>query len=144
MWEGGLRVPFLIRWPEQVPAGKVSDEFLTALEIVPTLLAATGTEVPEGLDLDGFDMLPVLRGEIPSPRTEMYWQRRSDRAARVGNWKWVDSAKGGGLFDLATDIGESKDLSAENPAKLKEMQDHFAAWRKAMDETEPRGPFRDY
>lgn len=144
LWEGGLRVPFIIRWPGKVPAGKVTDEFLTALEIVPTLLAATGAAAPTQVTLDGFDMLPVLRGEKPSARTEMFWQRRADKAARVGNWKWLDSAKGKGLYDLATDPGETKDLSQENPEVVKLMQTRFAAWKKAMDAAEPRGPFRDY
>lgn len=144
MWEGGLRVPFLFRWPQRVPAGKVTDEFLTALEIVPTLLAASGAKVAPEVVLDGFDMLPILRGEQPSPRTEMYWQRRGDKAARVGHWKWLESAKGKGLYDLRTDLGETRDLSAEQPEVLAMMKERFAAWRKAMDETEPRGPFRDY
>ncbi len=89
-------------------------------------------------------MLPVLRGEKPSARTEMFWQRRADKAARVGHWKWLDSAKGKGLYDLATDPGETNDLSQENPDVVKLMQTRFAAWKKEMDAAEPRGPFRDY
>lgn len=144
MWEGGLRVPFLMKWPGKVPAGKVTDEFLTSLEILPTLLAATGTPAPEGLKLDGFDLLPVLRGEKPSARTEMFWQRRSDVAARVGPWKWVQSAKGQGLFDLSTDLGEERDLSTERPEVLERVKGRFAAWQAEMEASEPRGPFRDY
>ncbi len=142
MWEGGLRVPFLLRWPGKVPAGIVTDEFLTSLEILPTLLAAAGASPPDGLKLDGFDLLPVLRGEIPSPRREMFWQRRSDVAARVGSYKWVQSAKGQGLFDLANDLGETRDLSTERPEVLAMVKERFAAWRKEMDESEPREPFR--
>ena len=144
MWEGGLRVPFIARWPEKIPAGKVTDEFLTSLELVPTILAATGAMAPEGVKLDGFDMLPVLRGEMKSPRKQMFWQRRGDKAARFENWKWLESQKGSGLFDVSSDIGEKKDLSKENPEVLKMMRDKFAAWRAEMDATEPRGPFRDY
>ncbi len=144
MWEGGLRVPFLIRWPNKVPAGRVCDEFLTSLELVPTLLAAAGTNPPAGLKLDGFDMLPVLREEMASPRTEMFWQRRGDKAARVGKWKWLESAKGNGLYDLSNDIGESKDLTQERPDIARMVQDRFNAWRQEMDASHPRGPFRDY
>ncbi len=144
MWEGGLRVPFIARWPGKLPAGKVTDEFLTSLELLPTILSATRTPAPAGITLDGFDMLPVLRGESASPRKEMYWQRRGDRAARVDHWKWVQSAAGNGLYDLSQDIGETRDRSKEKPEVLKMLQDHFTAWRTAMDHTEPRGPFRDY
>ncbi|MBB5032755.1 sulfatase-like hydrolase/transferase [Prosthecobacter vanneervenii] len=164
MWEGGLRVPFIVRWPGKVPAGRVTDEFLTSLELVPTLLRAAnydGLEETVGKDgrpsfalratkgetassLDGYDLLPVLKGEAKSPREEMFWQRRGDKAARVGNWKWVESEKGGGLYDLSTDLGEKKDLSAEKPEVLRRLKERFAAWRAEMDATEPRGPFRDY
>ncbi|MCB1277845.1 sulfatase-like hydrolase/transferase [Prosthecobacter sp.] len=144
MWEGGLRVPFIARWPGKLPAGKVTDEFLTSLEFVPTLLAAAGSQGPEGVKLDGFDMLPILRGEAKSPRNEMFWQRRSDKAARFENWKWLESAKGNGLYDLSTDLGETKDLSAEKPEIAKMMRGRFEAWRAEMDAAEPRGPFRDY
>lgn len=144
MWEGGLRVPFVAHWPGVLPAGVVSDEFLTALEIFPTLLQAAGGSAPKELVLDGFDALPILEGSERSPRKEMYWQRRGDRAARVGDWKWVQSAKGGGLFDLSKDVGEQNDLSAQRPDQLAAVRSRFEAWRKAMDEAEPRGPFRDY
>jgi arylsulfatase A-like enzyme len=144
MWEGGLRVPFVAWWPGRLPAGVVTDEFLTSLEIFPTLAAISGAKLPSGLELDGFDLLPVLRGEKKSPRTEMFWERRSDRAARVGNWKWVSAGKGGGLFDLSRDLGEKEDVSAKYPEITAKMKAAFAAWKARMDAAEPRGPFRDY
>ena len=84
MWEGGLRVPFVAWWPGKIPAGRVSDEFLTTLELLPTLAAAAGAKLPEGVKLDGYDMLPALAGETPSPRKEMFWEFRGQKAARVG------------------------------------------------------------
>lgn len=144
MWEGGLRVPFIARWPGRLPAGKVTDEFLTSLELMPTLLAAAGARPPQGVKLDGFDMLPVLRGDAKSPRQEMFWQRRADKAARFQNWKWVESGKGSGLYDLGADPGERRDLSVERPEVVRLMQEKFAAWRREMDGAEPRGPFRDF
>jgi len=144
MFEGGVRVPCIVRWPGKVPAGGASDAFLTSLEIVPTLCAATGVAPPEGVALDGFDMLPVLQGKTDSSRDEMFWQRKLDRGARVGHWKWVESSRGGGLFDLRKDIGERRDLSAERPEMLKRVQARFANWEKQMQAAEPRGPFRDF
>jgi arylsulfatase A-like enzyme len=144
MWEGGLRVPFIARWPGRIPAGRVLDDFLTSLEIFPTLLAATGAKPPPGVKLDGFDMLPIFTGTEKSPRTEMFWQRRGDKAVRVGKWKWIESEKGAGLFDLAADLGETKDLSNDKPDVLANVKGRWEAWRKEMDASEPRGPFRDY
>ena len=74
----------------------------------------------------------------------MFWQRLDDKAARVGDWKWVDSKKGGGLFDLSLDIGEKHDLSVSHPEKLRELKDAFQNWRAEMDAAEPRGPFHDF
>jgi arylsulfatase A-like enzyme len=145
MLEGGIRVPCLVRWPAEIPAGRVSDEFVTALDLFPTLLSASGAKAPAGVVLDGFDMLPVLKGLQPSPRTEMFWERRQDSAARVGKWKWVRTGNGGGgLFDLSNDLSEKRDLSAQHPDVLRMLQDRYSAWKKAMQEAEPRGPFRDY
>ncbi len=143
MWEGGLRVPCIVSWPGHLPKGRVCTEFLTSLEMLPTITAATGAQLPNG-KLDGFDMLPVLRGESESPRTTMFWQRRDDKAARVGHYKWLDSEKGSGLYDLSHDISEQHDLSDEQPQKLAELKSAFNAWRTEMDASDPRGPFRDY
>ena len=144
MFEGGIRVPCIVSWPGKIPAAAVCDEFLTSLEIFPTVAEAAGVELPQGVVLDGFDMMPVLAGKAKSQRREMFWQRRGDRAARVGNWKWVDSGKGIGLFDLSADIGEKNDLSQEKPEILMTLKQRFAAWEKQMQQAEPRGPFRDY
>jgi arylsulfatase A-like enzyme len=144
MFEGGLRVPCIVRLPRSIPAGTVCDQFLTSLEIFPTVLQAANVAPPADVVLDGFDMMPILTGQQTSPRTEMFWQRRADRAARVGNWKWVESQAGSGLFDLSADIGEKHDLSKKHPEILKMLQSRFAQWEKEMEQAEPRGPFRDY
>ena len=142
MWEGGLRVPFVARWPGKIPAGKVTDEFLTSLELFPTIATAAGTGTTE--KLDGFNLLPVLAGTTTSPRTEMFWQRRDDKGARMGQWKWVSMGKLGGLYDLSTDLAEEHDLSKEKPEVLAKIKARFDAWKSEMDASEPRGPFRDY
>ncbi len=144
MFEGGIRVPMIARWPGRIPKGTVSSEFASTLEFFPTFLAAAGASPPPGVILDGLNLLPVLEGKARSPRKEFFWQRRGDKAARVGQWKWVESEKGNGLFDLATDLGEKHDLSAGQPDVLRQVKARWAAWRKQMDECEPRGPFRDY
>lgn len=144
MFEGGIRVPCIVRYPKKIKAGTVNEGLLTSLELVPTFLKEVGIPLPKEIVFDGYDMLPTLMGQTETPRKEMYWQRRADKAARVGNWKWVESAKGDGLFDLSRDVGEKHDLSQKNPEKLKEMKAHFANWKKEMAKAEPRGPFRDF
>jgi arylsulfatase A-like enzyme len=153
-YEGGLRVPLLAWWPGAIPAGRTTQEFLTALEILPTLAAAAGAPLPAGVIYDGFDALPVLKGERASPRREMFWDWPDGyQAARVGNWKWLASTPRGKrgelpakeeLFDLAADPGETKNLAAAQPEKLAAVKARFAAWQAEMEQAEPRGPFRDY
>lgn len=144
LWEGGLRVPFVARWPGKIPAGRVSDEFATTLELLPTLAAAAGAKLPEGVILDGHDVLPVLTGKSPSPRKEMFWEFRGQKAARIGNYKWIESDKANGLYDLTSDIGEKNDLSAAMSDVAADVRARWTAWRKQMDTADPRGPFRDY
>jgi arylsulfatase A-like enzyme len=144
MFEGGLRVPFIARLPQRIPTGTLNHEFLTSLELFPTFTNLAGDKLPSGVVYDGFDMLPVLAGKKMSSRNEMFWKRRGDKAARVGNYKWVESAKGNGLFDLSNDPGEKRDLSAEHPDQLARLKNRFAKWEQDMNDAEPRGPFRDY
>jgi len=144
MFEGGLRVPCIAWFPGKLPAGKVNDQFLTTLELFPMLAGLAGAPLPQDVTLDGFDLWPMLAAGETSPRTKMFWQRRGDKAARVGTLKWISSAKGSGLFDLAADPYEKRDLSAQRPADLQRLEAEFAAWQKEMAAAEPRGPFRDY
>ena len=144
LFEGGLRVPMIARWPGRIPQGRVNDRFATTMEFFPTFLAVARGKPPAGVTLDGFDILPLLEGGDRSPRSDCFYRDKSAKAARVGNWKWVQSPLGGGLFNLAQDIGERNDLSAQEPAVLGMMKTRWEVWRKQMDDAEPRGPFRDY
>lgn len=144
-WEGGIRVPCLVSWPQGgVPAGGVNHEFLTTLEILPSLMAAAGVSLPPELHFDGYDWWPTLRGERGSPREEMFWKRRDRHAARVGKWKWVDMEGETGLYDLESDPGETLDLAASRPDVLRMVTSRYASWRKEMAAADPRRPFRDF
>lgn len=147
IWEGGVRVLSMIRWPAGgVPAGVTNDAFLTSMEIFPSLASATGAALPEGVKIDGYDWWDTLRGKAESPRTEMFWKRQDLLGARIGKWKWVDmGGESGGLFDLSVDIAEQNDLSKTEPEVLKMVKEKFAAWlHETMVEAEPRGPFKDF
>ncbi len=144
MFEGGIRVPCIVKYPPVIPAATTNHEFCSSLDLVSTLTKLCGVDVPKSIHLDGYDILPTLAGKSPSPRTQMFWQRLDDKAARIGDWKWVDSKKGGGLFDLSVDISEKHDLSESNLEKLRELKEAFQNWRAEMDAAEPRGPFHDF
>ncbi len=146
MWEGGIRVPCIVRWPAGgVPAGVLNDSFLTSLELTPSLISAASVSKPQNLQFDGHDWWNCLKASEGSPRNTMFWQRRDHSAARIDNWKWVDmGTAGSGLFDLSVDISESNDLSADHPDKLKQLQQAFDDWQDTMSRAQPRGPFRDF
>ncbi len=144
MFEGGVRVPFLMRWPGKIAPGTVSDEFLTALEVFPMLVKAAGSSLPEDLELDGFDMLPILQGQAKSERESMFWERQGEYGARLGHWKLVHSRRGGGLFDLSEDLAESNDLTKELPDVHERVRRAYRDWVKEMAAAEPRGPFKNY
>ncbi len=136
--EGGIRVPFLVKWPARLPAGQVYDQPVIQLDILPTLLAAAGIEADPDARLDGVNILPHLRGESEEPPHDaLYWRFGQQMAIRQGNWKLVkydpavDGQKGKAteakLYNLALDIGESKDLIEDEPDRAKTLQ---AAWDK--------------
>ncbi|MFG0263795.1 MAG: sulfatase-like hydrolase/transferase, partial [Rhodopirellula sp. JB055] len=144
-WEGGIRVPCIVRWPAgKIPAGAVNDEFLTSLELLPSFAAAAGVEPPSDVVLDGFNWWTTLRGESKSPRKEMFWKRRDQIGARVGQWKWVQMGDQSGLFNLDEDIAEKNDLSQSNPEILAMVKERYTNWLREMEAAEPRGPFRDF
>lgn len=145
VWEGGLRVPCIIRWPRGgVAAGAINDQFLSSLELFPSLVAATKTTADPQITLDGFNWWPTIKGTEPSPRTTFFWKRKNRLAARVGHWKWVDMEGTGGLYDLRSDIGEQVDLSNSHPAVLDDIKTRFKDWLHTMKQAEPRGPFADF
>lgn len=139
--EGGVRVPFLVKWPGKVPAGKVYDAPVIQLDIVPTVLAAVGIADKADAKLDGVSLLPFLNGTKPGvPHETLYWRFGQQMAIRQGDWKLVrydpvaDGAKGQGLpaklYNLATDIGEKNDLSKQHPEKVKSLQVAWDGWNK--------------
>lgn len=143
-FEGGIRVPCIIKWPASIESGIVNHDFLSSLEIFPTLLAAAGVQPPDSIVYDGFDMMANLQGKEEMARHEMFWEFRGEQAARVGSWKWIKRDNSEYLFDLSNDIGESNNLLESQPEILKMVKAKFADWQQAMDKAEPRGPFKDF
>jgi arylsulfatase A-like enzyme len=138
LFEGGVRVPCLARWPAQWPAGKVVDTPIISMDFTATALTAAGVTLPAGV-LDGRPLQPVLSGEATSagPRT-FYWRAGPRHAVRHGDWKLVRQGGRGGetgewqLFDLARDVAEKNDLAATEQAKVAELSALWETWSAAQ------------
>src|SRR5262249_43987603 len=137
--EGGIRVPFVIAWKGKLLAGKVYEEPIIQLDLLPTALAAAGVEAKPEWKLDGVNLLPYLDGTNKAkPHETLYWRFGEQMAIRRGDWKLVryDPVADGGtgkatpakLYNLAQDIGEANDLAAKEPDKVKELQSVWDKW----------------
>jgi arylsulfatase A-like enzyme len=140
LWEGGIRVPCILRWKDHVPAGKVSAQAAISMDLTATILAASGVKPTSGRKLDGIDLLPRLQGERTSERT-FFWRitrpDRNQRAVRQGNWKYVRDSGYEMLFDLTADPGERKTLAYQRPEKVAELRQKLAEWEKEMAKEKP-------
>jgi arylsulfatase A-like enzyme len=134
VWEGGIRVPMIVRWTGHLPAGKVYDKPVIALDIAPTAVAAAGGSPSDDPRIDGVDLLPYLSGEkAGAPHEALYWRFGDQSAIRKGDWKLVRIGTGAPrLFNLAEDIGEQHDLSGTHPEKVKELDDALKGWMSQL------------
>jgi arylsulfatase A-like enzyme len=145
LWEGGIRVPCMIRWPRTLAAGKTTDQVGLTMDLAPTLLAATGAGAPRGRKLDGVDLLPVLQGgKTPFARTVFWRFKRADRvlkAVRDGDLKYVAGDGAEELHDLAGDEREQNNLAAQVPEQVRRLKALLADWEREV--MAPRlAPFR--
>lgn len=123
LYEGGIRVPMLARWPGMIKAGSVSDHACYFPDVMPTLAELAGVEAPE--DIDGLSMLPALRGEeFSQPKHDfMIWEMGEDRAIRMDGWKLIVSEEQGvELFDLTRDRAERLNRAEEHPERVNKMK----------------------
>lgn len=138
LWEGGIRVPCLMRWPDRLPRGRVTAQPGITMDLHATFLAAAGVVPPSAPPLDGIDLLPLLTGDgAPRERT-FYWRmdrsNRKQRAIRQGRWKYLNDGNTMDLlFDLAADPGERVNLGYQQPAVLARLKSTLAAWEAEMD-----------
>jgi arylsulfatase A-like enzyme len=146
--EGGIRVPFALRWPARVKPGQTVSDPVVSLDLLPTVLAAAGRSVPG--DLEGVNLLPALCGEQPYPRRVLnflfaFQPARPETwvwAVRDGDWKLVyfdphsgdRNTTGTGLFNLKEDVSESRDLSAAHPEIRDRLQKVHDAWFAGLPE----------
>lgn len=139
LYEGGLRVPFMVHWPGRIAGGRVSDQLCYFPDVFPTLAEIAGGDCPP--DLDGISILPELLGERSAGRKQpqheyLYWEHRQDVAVRMGSWKAI--RRGGErqpweLYDLSQDISESDNVAADHSDILAKMKS-FAATAHAPNQ----------
>ncbi|MFW5846435.1 MAG: sulfatase, partial [Planctomycetota bacterium] len=134
LWEGGHRVPAAACWPGSIPAGGVVDATCMGMDLLPTMLALAGVSCPSGLQLDGVDLSPVLRGTGELPGRRLFWRHAGTRAVRDGDWKLhLDRDDVATLYHLASDRGELRDRSADHPALVAELRAALRAWEADVD-----------
>lgn len=159
-FEGGMRVPCIMRWPGQIAAGQTSDAMINAMDFLPTAAAVTGARLPQDRVLDGIDLSPVLKGQASADtevRVFYYYNGLNLQAVREGRWKlhlprrsemlvWWESGlrelEEPLLFDLVEDPGEARDVAAQHPeivnrllAEAKRARTELGSWeRKGIDQ----------
>jgi arylsulfatase A-like enzyme len=134
-WEGGVRVPFAVRWPGVAEAGGVFDGPVSSLDIAATAASAAGLDT-DSLGLDGVDLRPLLAGERgANAGRALYWRRGVAAAVRSGKWKLIRSEGNPTLlFDLEADPSETRDLAAERPEVVSRLLAALEAWEAGLGE----------
>ncbi len=138
-YEGGTRVPLIACWPGRIPAGKVSAEMVSSVDLLATVAAITGQALPNAAGPDSFDILPALLAEKPElPCRETLTMQANPIAVRRGNWKLIPSvrqangqARPAELYNLADDLAEKKNLATEHPEKVRELATLLEEMRKS-------------
>jgi arylsulfatase A-like enzyme len=135
LWEGGIRVSWIAQWKGRFPGGRVLTEPVIQLDILPTTLAASGTPIEPNWQIDGVDLLPSLEGRAQSlERSALYWRFGVQYAVRQGDWKLTKAGLNlpPVLCNLSADPGEANDLTAQHPAKARELQALWDHWNATM------------
>jgi arylsulfatase A-like enzyme len=126
LYEGGIRVPMIVRWPKKVKAGTTSDQVWSHWDFLPTAAGIAGAKSPA--NIDGISMLPALLGKKQRGHEFLYWEfheRGFAQAVRMGHWKAVRKSLGSPLelYDLQSDIGEQNDVASKHPDVVKKIED---------------------
>ena len=137
LWEGGIRVPTILRWPGRIPAGRVSDQVGITMDLTATVLAATNTPVPAELRLEGIDLLPILEGRAPEVERTLFWRTRAgnqnQRAVRKGEWKLLIDGNHAMLFNVRRDVGERNDLAGQRQDISHELRPLLREWERDVN-----------
>ena len=153
LYAGGIRVPFIARWPGVVPAGKTDrGSVLTAVDLLPTFMELAGTDLPKGYKPDGVSMVSALKGKPFVRNKPIFWEWAPARqhptlwpheGIRDGKWKLLYNEKLGKteLYDIESDWAETNDLSKEHPETVEKLVAQIKAWKRTLPNKPPTSCF---
>ena len=136
VWEGGIRVPAIIRWPGRIPTGSVSGQVGITMDLTASILAATGTPIPSDAGLEGINLLPVLEGRASEIERTLFWRvigAAPQQAVRSGDWKLLLDGGRAMLFNLRTDIAERNNLIGQQSDVARRLRPLLAAWEEDVN-----------
>ena len=149
LYEGGIRVPLIVRWPGKVAAGQVREDPVILTDFYPTLLEVAGLKTRKDYPGDGESLLPVLSGEGDLERDALFWHypnfafhrdNRLGSAVRMGDYKLIEFFEGNEveLYNLREDLGEKKNLAGGEAGRVQEMRKRLSRWREKSGARMPR------
>jgi arylsulfatase A-like enzyme len=150
LWEGGIRVPAMLRWPGHIPAGRISGQVGIFMDLTASILAVTNTTVPADTRLEGINLLPILESQAAAVERTVFFRiatpDRQQRAVRQGGWKLLIDGDDILLFNLPLDIGERNDVAREHPDIARRLASLLMDWQKDVDgeaKSRPSGSLRE-
>jgi arylsulfatase A-like enzyme len=164
LYEGGIRVPLVVRWPGRIPAGTTCAEPVIGIDFYPTILEIAGVRNPRGQILDGRNIVPLLTGPGSLPPRSLFWhfpaylqgkadgardpyfRTRPAGAIRHGPWKLIDYFEDGELelYNLGDDIGETRNLAEASPEIARDLHAVMLRWRETVNAPVPVEPNPEY
>lgn len=140
LWEGGIRVPAFVRWPDKIHPGTSTQQVAVTMDWTATILSIAGAKVHADFPLDGIDLMPVMRADKKNIERTLYWrtfQRTRQKAVRMGDWKYLQDEKGEHLFNLGNDQQEKNNLREKHPDIFGKLKKMYAEWEKTVLEPVP-------
>lgn len=134
LWEGGIRVPAFVRWPGKIAPG-ITQQVAITMDWTATILSAGGVKAHSDFPLDAIDLMPIMRANKKNTERTLYWrtfQRAKQKAIRMGEWKYLQDAKGEYLFNLAADQQEKNNLKEKHPDIFDKLKKMYADWEKTV------------
>ena len=146
LFEGGIRVPGMVRWRGRIPASETCDTPVVTMDFTETILAVTGTKRPENIDSDGMNLMPLLQGNAPAAKRDLFWYannksnngNRPQRALRSGDWKFYQTDKETYLFNLKQDPAEQENLASQYPEATGRFRKTYADWESTLPEKQEK------